>query len=63
METDMARKAIWERDTALESAIEGQDSPPPPPSEAKDYIKLYLGEGYSAGVCYRGTGLPSTPTV
>jgi hypothetical protein len=51
METDMARKAIWERDTALESAIEGQDSPPPPPSEAKDYIKPYLGEGYSAGVC------------
>ena len=32
METDMARKDIWDSDTALESATEGQDSPPPPPS-------------------------------
>ena len=28
METAMERKAIWERDTALESAVEGHCSPP-----------------------------------
>jgi hypothetical protein len=35
----MARNAICERDTALESAIEGHDSPPPPPSTKYKLIK------------------------
>ena len=29
METAMERKAIWERETALESAVEGHGSLPP----------------------------------
>ena len=41
IDTDMERKAICERDTAAESAREGQDSPPPPPSR-DTYITPFL---------------------
>ena len=39
METDMAKNAICERETTLESAKEGQDSSPLPPSRI--YTELY----------------------
>ena len=41
IDTDMERKAICERETAAESAREGQDSPPPPPS-SDTYITPFL---------------------
>ena len=40
METDMERKAIWDRETAAESARVGQDSAPPPSSDT--YITPFL---------------------
>ena len=35
IETDIAKNAICDRETALESAMDGQDSPPPPSSKGK----------------------------
>ena len=60
METDMARKDIWDSDTALESATEGQDSPPPPPSSDSQKPNQINLENtimtLHAGVSNRGTG-------